>query len=59
MKKKYLNPDLHNTRDWPRAKIVKVGLPINKGEGFSKKANMHYRYTSYHTLGKTNILEYY
>ena len=56
--KKWLDPDLHGTKN--RKTHVKHGLTgrVVKGEGFSKKANMYYSYTNFNAEGKTNIIEW-
>ena len=58
MRKKTFSSDLHSTRgNKYHPNLGLTGITF-MGEGFSKKANSHYRYTNRNTKGVSNTIEW-
>ncbi len=58
MKKKYIDTQLHGTRGSKHH--AKRGLTerVVTGEGFSKRANMRYKYKNLNKKGESNTIEW-
>ena len=54
MKKKLVDVTLHETRNWPKAKIFKIAERVVSGRVFVRVAHKWLSYTKFNEVGKTD-----